>query len=49
MVPVEDRFYGSIATVAVAALNGADIVRVHDVKATVDAVRMVDAIRAQIK
>ena len=48
-IPAEGRLYGSIATIAVAVFNGADIVRAHDVKATVDAVRMVDAIRAQTK
>lgn len=35
--PVEDRIYGSIATAVVAVWNGANIVRVHDVRETVDA------------
>jgi dihydropteroate synthase len=34
---VEDRIYGSIATAVVAVWNGANIVRVHDVRETVDA------------
>lgn len=35
--PVEDRLGGSIAAAVVAALNGADIVRTHDVSETVQA------------
>ncbi len=35
--PVEERIYGSIATAVVAVWNGANIVRVHDVRETVDA------------
>ena len=41
----DERLHGSIATVVAAALKGAHVVRVHDVKATVEAVRVVDAIR----
>ena len=33
--PVEDRFHGSMATLTAAILKGAQIVRVHDVKAAV--------------
>lgn len=40
------REWGTAAAVAVAALGGAHIVRVHAVKAMVDVVRTVDAIRA---
>jgi dihydropteroate synthase len=43
--PVEERLHGTMATVAVAALRGAHIVRVHDVKAAVETVRVVDAIK----
>ena len=43
--PVEQRAVGTMATVAVAVLNGANIVRVHDVEMAVDTVRMVDAIK----
>jgi len=42
--PADQRLYGTIASTVVAAMNGAHIVRVHDVKAAVDAVRIVDAI-----
>ncbi|MBI5048965.1 MAG: dihydropteroate synthase [Deltaproteobacteria bacterium] len=41
----KDRLEGSIATVAAGILNGANIVRVHDVKETRIAVDMVDAIK----
>jgi dihydropteroate synthase len=34
-----------MATVTATVLNGADIVRVHDVKAAVDTVRVAEAIR----
>lgn len=43
--PVEERAVGTMATVAVAVMNGAHMVRVHDVKMAVDTVRMVDAIK----
>jgi dihydropteroate synthase len=39
-----DRLYGSLATVALAASAGIDIVRVHDVRAVVDTVAVADAI-----
>jgi dihydropteroate synthase len=42
--PVEERLHGSIATVVVSVLKGAHVVRVHDVKATVQAVHVADAI-----
>jgi dihydropteroate synthase len=38
------RLFGSIAAAAVAIANGADIIRCHDVRATVHAARMVNAI-----
>ena len=43
-LPVEERIEGTAATVAIAIANGADIVRVHDVKAMVRVARMTDAI-----
>jgi dihydropteroate synthase len=42
--PPEERLEGSLASVAIAIANGADIVRVHDVAQTRDAVRVADAI-----
>ncbi len=44
-----DRLYGTIATNVVAALNGAAIVRVHDVAPHVDALAMAAAIRGAEK
>jgi len=44
-LPVEDRIEGTIATVVSSIINGADIVRVHDIKQVQRAVKMVDAIR----
>ncbi len=44
--PVEERLAGSVALAAIAASNGASIVRAHDVAATVDAVRIAGALRA---
>ncbi|MEX2015721.1 MAG: dihydropteroate synthase [Candidatus Hydrogenedentales bacterium] len=43
-LPVDDRLEGTAATVAVAIVNGADAVRVHDVKAMARVARMTDAI-----
>lgn len=43
-LPPEDRLEGTAATVAVAILNGANAVRVHDVQAMVRVARMVDAV-----
>ncbi|PSL10527.1 dihydropteroate synthase [Marinobacterium halophilum] len=42
--PVDQRLYGSLATVALAVSKGAKIVRVHDVAPTVDVVRMTEAV-----
>ena len=43
-LPVDERLEGTAATVAIAIANGADIVRVHDVKEMVRVARMSDAI-----
>jgi dihydropteroate synthase len=43
-LPPEERIFGTAATVAIAIANGADIVRVHDVAAMRQVVRMTDAI-----
>jgi dihydropteroate synthase len=48
-LPVDERVEGTAATVAIGIANGADIVRVHDVKEIVRLVKMTDAItRADI-
>jgi dihydropteroate synthase len=39
-----ERLPGSIAATAMAVMNGADMIRTHDVKETVQAVRVVEAI-----
>ena len=41
-----ERLSGSLAAAVVAAWNGAGIVRVHDVKATVDSMKLVDAVKS---
>jgi len=41
---VEQRLAGSLATVALSVMQGASIMRVHDVKETVDVVRMTQAV-----
>ena len=42
--PVEERLFGTAATVGLAIAGGADIVRVHDVRAMRDVARVSDAI-----
>lgn len=41
---VDDRLEGTLATITISIINGADIVRVHDVKEAVRTARMTDAI-----
>lgn len=43
-LPVHDRLEGTAATVVVSIMNGADVIRVHDVRAMVRVARMTDAI-----
>lgn len=43
-LPVDDRVEGTAATVALSIANGADIVRVHDVKEMARVARMSDAV-----
>jgi dihydropteroate synthase len=42
----DERIYGSVAIAVIAAFNGARILRVHDVAATVDALQVVNAVRS---
>lgn len=44
--PVEDRLYGSLAAAVLAAMKKSAILRVHDVQATVDALKIVSAVQA---
>jgi dihydropteroate synthase len=46
---VDDRTAGSVALAAIAVLNGARIVRAHDVAATFDAVRVAAAVRKGVE
>ena len=41
---MEQRLEGTLATLALAVAQGADVVRVHDVRAAARCVRMADAI-----
>ena len=42
---VDGRLHGSISAATIAALRGADVLRVHDVKETVDALKIVAAVK----
>jgi dihydropteroate synthase len=44
-LPAQERLEGTIAAVAVAVMNGAQIIRVHDVKECKRAIQVADAIR----
>jgi dihydropteroate synthase len=46
--PPDARIFGTMATVAAAVLRGAHIVRVHDVRAAVETVRVADAIKCSV-
>ena len=46
-LPADERLEGTLAAVTAAVLNGADLVRVHDVKAAVRAVKIADAIKGK--
>jgi dihydropteroate synthase len=43
----EDRLHGTMATITAAILNGAHIVRVHDVKATAETIRVSESISTE--
>jgi len=43
-LPVDERLEATLATTAIGIANGADIVRVHDVRENARAARMSDAI-----
>jgi dihydropteroate synthase len=45
--PVTERLHSTMATVTVAVMKGAHVVRVHDVRATVETVRVADSIKMQ--
>jgi len=43
---VDNRVYGDVAAVTLAAMSGANIMRVHDVAQTLDAIKIVDKINS---
>ena len=43
-MPVDERLYASLSAAVIALWEGANIVRVHDVKSTVQALRVSDAV-----
>jgi dihydropteroate synthase len=47
-VPTSERLQGSLATVSLAVWHGAKIVRVHDVRETVETIKVVEAISSQV-
>lgn len=47
-VPTDKRLSGSLASAAIAVWNGAKIVRVHDVRETVETVKVVEAIKKHL-
>jgi dihydropteroate synthase len=44
-VPTDQRVYGSVSAAVIAAMKGAAIIRVHDVRPTVEALKIVAAIK----
>lgn len=46
--PASERLYGTMASVTASVLRGAHIVRVHDVKAAVETIRVADAIKNRV-
>lgn len=48
-VSAEQRLYGSIAAAALAAIQGASIIRVHDVAETMDAIKVFRAMRDEMR
>jgi dihydropteroate synthase len=45
--PVTERLHGTMASITAAVLKGAHLVRVHDVNAAKDAIRVTDALRSE--
>jgi dihydropteroate synthase len=46
-LPIEERLIGSITAAILAAIKGAAIIRVHDVKETVQAIRVIQAVNKE--
>jgi dihydropteroate synthase len=45
--PAEDRLYGTLATIITSVLKGAHIIRVHDIKAAVETIRVTESIQKE--
>jgi dihydropteroate synthase len=43
-VPADERLSGTLATTTIGIMKGADVIRVHDVRANVEAAKMADAV-----
>ena len=48
-LPADERFEGTTSAVAIGIFNGANIIRVHDVKAMVRVARIADGVRKGVK
>ena len=48
-LPVEERLEGTLAITAIGVVNGADIIRVHDVKENYRAVKVAEAIKNAVR
>lgn len=46
--PTDERMNGTIAANAISVWNGANIIRVHDVKAAVETIKIVEAIKKEV-
>jgi len=47
-VPTDQRLQGSLTSAAIAVWNGARMLRVHDVKETLETIKVVEAIKKQL-
>jgi dihydropteroate synthase len=47
--PADDRLHGTMATITAAILKGAHIVRVHEVKAAAETIRVTESIRENLR
>jgi dihydropteroate synthase len=46
-LPVEERLFGSVSAHVIAVLKGASIIRAHDIKPTVEALKIAEAVLSQ--
>lgn len=46
-VPASERLQGSVASAVIAVWNGANIIRIHDVRETIEALKVVEAIKSE--